>query len=177
MAEVVKKPKKQDSTPPSKKHMVTLWVAVATALGSTGVPKIVDMLDTKPSVEQVQTIVAKQLAALSKEQPVAVAAIHELDARLDDIEQRLAETCGQVDVVRDVLADCCTRRQALRKLVRAHKGGAKPEMAPPPEPNGVMLAPPAKLFKKDSSVGRLKEVPQFNVQQQLQLQFQEEPEK
>jgi len=158
MAEVVKKPKKQDPTPPSKKHMVTLWVAVATALGSTGIPRIVELLDTKPSVAQVQEIVAKQLTALSKEQPVTVEAILELDKRIGDIEKSLAETCGRVDVIKDLLT---------KKHAAAVKAAPDPVSA---------MAPPEMPFK-DTSVGKLKKVPQFDMQQQLQLPLQEEPKR
>ena len=151
---------------PSKKHMVTLWVAIATALGSQGIPKIIEILDTKPTVEQVQSIVAKQLEALSHEQPMTVEAIKELYARMLVIEARVSETCGKVDVMRDVLSKCCTRRNAVRRLTEPRKpGAAKPFSAP------------AAMVKAKSFIGKLKKVPEFNIQQQLQLPLQEEPDK
>jgi len=156
---VVEKP---SPAPPSKKHMVTIWVAIATALGSTGIPKIVNLLDTKPSVEQVQIIVAEQLMALSKEQPVTVEAILELDKRMLAIEKSVAETCGRVDVLKELL---------LKKRNGNHKRAIKTSPA-----SIVELAPPSTLFEK-SSIEKLKKVPKFDIQQQLQLPLQEEPKR
>ena len=136
-----------DPKAPSKKHMIVLWTAIATALGSQGIPKIIEMLDTKPTVEQVQEIVARQISALSKEQPVTVEAILELDERLDGLEKKLS--------------DCRSIRPKPART-KSVKPAVKPK---------------ALAIIRASPVKRLKKVPEFNMQQQLLLPLQEESDK
>ena len=184
MAENEKDPMKQEPKAPSRRQMISLWIAVATALGSQGIPAIVELLENKPSVEQVQAMIAKQTEVLTNAQNTDVDAIKELDRRLEE----LAEACGEhrtitgqlegrTELLKEVLRDCCTRRSVRERLER-------PEKPPKHEDKPAVVTHKAKptaaeehilemVLKKPGSkkaTEKVEKVPEFNMQQQLQIQ-------
>lgn len=169
--------KKQNGTPPGRKQMLTLWLAAIAALG-TGVPGVVDcvgrLVDGRRSSEEIQELIAKQTAELTQEQRNGVDAIKELQGDAQVHQSDFAYMRGRLELLQDVLRDCCTRRRALDKL--REEAGPKPEPEPPKptkpdEPESL----PESLMKiwvhgDKRPVEQLKKVPDFNVQQQLQTQ-------
>jgi len=130
--------------------MVSIWAAIATAIGGQGIPKIVELLEDKPSVEQVQAIVTEQVGKVTAALNQTIAISKERGPQLLALEQLVARLEGQLEVLR---TQCCNRGGPHR--TRA------PETALPP--------PPVKAMK-DTLEEALKPVPAFNVQQQLQVQ-------
>ena len=87
--------KKSESNGPGRKQMLVLWTAALAALCSTGIPRIVELLENKPSVEQVQGMIAEQTAViaaqtghLTKAYNRAVEMLRSIERRLDALEQR-----------------------------------------------------------------------------------------
>jgi tyrosyl-tRNA synthetase len=185
----------KDEAKVSKRQMIAIWAALATALGSQGIPAIVEMLENKPDVEDVQTMIAQQTAKLTEQQNTAVEAIKELHADVKDLQKMsddVAHVKGLVDVLRDVMRDCCTRRSAVRRLERKPAAATKPE--PPPEPDKIVVEVKKpddliedlahKMMKahdkpeKKRPIEQLQKVPEFDpnrmIQQQVQIQEPEE---
>jgi hypothetical protein len=133
----------------SRAHMLSIWAAIATALGSQGIPKIVDLLEDKPSVEQVQAIVASQVEKVTTALNQVIAAAKERGEQLRGLEQLAARLEGQLEVLR---SECCGRLRPSHRPVSS-------------------AAPLVKAPKKDKMLDDVIEpVPEFNVQQQLQVQ-------
>lgn len=159
-----------------KKQMIALWAAIIGLFGTNGIPKIIELLSSRPSIEKVQDMIAKQTLELSNQQRTAVETLQKMDAevvRLRDGNDRLlvqvSKLEGSVDFIEDVLRDCCTRRLAVRKLLE------KPAVAPSPPVTKALSNGLMKLWiegekHKARPVRKLKKVPEFNVQQQLQMQ-------
>lgn len=175
MVESGKEPKKQERKAPGRKQMISLWIAVATALGSQGIPKIVELLENKPSVEDVQAMIARQTEALTKAQNKAVDVIQALDARIHELAGACAEhrtITGQLEerteLLKEILRDCCTRqhiRKRLEKIVRLPEteDGMKVEKV------DINKRPSTTAGKSDAA-DMVQKVPEFNAQQQLQTQ-------
>jgi hypothetical protein len=186
-----------------KKQMIALWTTVLGLLSAEGIPAIVEALSDKPSTGQVQAMIGAQTEKLSKEQHVAVDAIKELDNKLsgfiDDNSEHRTVTGrleGTVSLLRDVLRDCCTRRRVRERLDEepaAMGTGVPPEVhaghahivvhddgdgdGVPDEglPDMIKKAMGKKKKKrKKPPIERLEKVPEFNMQQQLQIQMPEE---
>lgn len=172
MVENGKKPKKQEPKTPSRRQMAALWIAVATALGSQGIPKIVELLENKPSVEDVQAMIARQTEALTKAQNDSVDAIKELDERIRELTEACAEHRaitgqleGRTELLKEVLRDCCTR-QRIRERLDKPKASEETESTPKEE---VRNKPPTAAARKGAAE-MVQKVPEFNMQQQLQMQ-------
>jgi len=82
-----KAPKKQTSSKRSRVNMIALWAAVLTALGSQGVPKVVELLSSRPSVDQVQQMIATQTEDLTKKFNELVDALTALTGKLADAQK------------------------------------------------------------------------------------------
>lgn len=195
MGDEEKAPKKQEPKVPGKKQMTVLWMAVATALGSQGIPKIVELLENKPDVVQVQEMIAKQTGALTEAQHQMADAVKEGDDRLQHLERSCADYRattgkleGRVELLTEVLRDCCTRRRVKGRLnVSPSKKPvvARPDKDPPAPNIGVVvknlmpdIAEGVMYFIEnedapDSAMSRVQKVPDFDIQQQVQLQMQE----
>lgn len=81
----------KDEAKVSKRHMLTIWAALAAALGSQGIPAIVSMFDNKPDVAAVQQMIANKTAELSVEQNNAVEDIEDLRERIDALNDEILE--------------------------------------------------------------------------------------
>lgn len=163
MAGSGKSEEKQNNTNrKAKANMVALWTAVATMLGTTGIPKIVEMLENKPSVEQVSGMIAQQTERLTVAQNEAVEALNELQEALRGTDVLTKRLEGRFEFLKDIVGDCCTRVSARRRLAQppAKAGGAAAKPAAPKLPKA-----PAKKLKK---------LPAFSIeQQQVQAQVRE----
>lgn len=149
----------------SKRQMLAIWAALVTALGSQGIPAVVEMLDNKPDVADVQVMIAQQTAKLTEQQNTAVEAIKDLHAdvkRLQEMSSEVAHVKGHVDILREVIRDCCTRRSSLRKLQK----GQKPKA--PSSTSKDNTAP--RTFSKP--IEQLHKVPQFDPEMLQQHQQQ-----
>jgi hypothetical protein len=187
MVEDGKEPLKQarkEHKPPGRKQMWALWIAIATALGSQGIPKIVELLENKPSVEQVQTMIAKQTGELTQAQRASVDAFKDLDERLD----ALATACGEhrtitgqleerTEIFKEILWDCCTRSRARKRLERLEESPRPADRVPtvshgksPPVSEERILEMILKKLGEEGAADKVKKVPEFNMQQQLQIQ-------
>lgn len=188
MGENGKDPTKREPKVPGRKQMTALWLAVVTALGSQGIPKIVEMLENKPDVEQVQAMIASQTEALTQAQHQAADVASNHDERLKRLERgqgrqrsRVGRLEGLTELLKEVLRDCCTRRQVRARLDASAASAALPKDDEEPDeadtekpkvPDAILPylnvttaakpAPPKKEL--------LQKVPDFNVQQQLQIQ-------
>lgn len=179
MPETENPQKKQDHKAPGRKQMWALWAAVATALGSQGIPKIVELLENKPSVEQVQAMIAKQTEKLTVAQNTSVDAFKELNTTVVKLQDKCVEQRSRVDQLEsktgtmyDVMRDCCTRPKDQAKLdnpVPTVAGDSK-EMTKVAEP--APLLPLVKeekcVMKKEKALEKLEKVPAFDAQQQMQ---------
>jgi len=69
-------------TTPKKKfenaNMIALWTAMFTMLGTTGIPKIVELLESKPTVAEVQILIAKQTQELTQRLNETIAIVEKL---------------------------------------------------------------------------------------------------
>ena len=171
----------RDDAKLSKRHMLAIWAALAAALGSQGVPAIVEMLDSKPGVEDVQTMIASQTARLTAQQNMAVEAIKDLHSDVKELRgmsDALSRVIGLVDVLRDVMRDCCTRGHARLRLERPKPTVVhSPKTVSPPladKPDEGMVDSTPSSFGKKTPFERLQKVPEFDpknmMQQQLQTQ-------
>lgn len=169
-----------------KKQMIVLWTTVLGLFGTTGIPKIIEMLESKPSVGQVQTMIAQQTEELSAAQRVSVDAMKHFGTELerardalDRFREEFPVVQSRVELLHEVLRDCCTRRRARDRLARGsharhgHEGvPPKPELKPDPDPelesDAVSLVPLPEP-KNKNPVKMLTKVPEFK-QEQLQLQ-------
>lgn len=189
------KPSLKDDARLSKRQVLAIWAALVTALGSQGVPAIVDALENKPDVADVQEMIAQQTAELTKQQNNAVEAIKELHIDVKDLQKTSADVArlsGLVDMLRELVPDCCRPRNRRRPAGRVHTTSAKAKDSKNDVGNGAVYVPavvPDALMdsitktctSKDSKVDKLKKVPDFNpnrmVQQQPALLKDQEPRK
>lgn len=152
MADAEKEPTKHKTTGRQKFNTIALWTAVLTALGSTGIPRIVELLENKPSVEKVQELIAAQTEALTKELNRLVDATKDLGDKLVALKSELAVQKGRNEVQETVIQTCCTK-QATPQVAAAVKALPEPAaVAPIPEP------------KPPKSVRDLQRVPDFSAQ-------------
>lgn len=179
MTETEKDSTKREPKVPGRKQMTALWLAVVTALGSQGIPEIVKMLQSKPDVEQVQAMIATQTEALTQAQHQAADVASDHETRLKALEKGLGKQRGRTgrlegltDLLKDVLRDCCTRRQVRARLdaSAAPKGVADEadeadSVAPKKNPTGITTS-----TKPEPKSTVMPKVPDFNMQQQLQIQ-------
>ncbi len=170
-----------------KKQMIALWTTVLGLLSAQGIPAVVEALSDKPSTGQVQAMIGKQTQELTRAQHAGVAAIQEVDKKLsellDDNSEHRTVTGrleGTVSLLRDVLRDCCTRRRARGRLDKPvvdagspHVSGAA-HMIVMAEHDDSKKLMDAMTKSKKAPVERLEKVPEFNVQQHLQIQMPEE---
>ena len=70
----------------AKMNMAALWIAVATSLAGTGVPKIVEILSDQPSTGQVQKMIAKSTAELAAQVEALTETVEKLRDRLWDLK-------------------------------------------------------------------------------------------
>lgn len=184
-----------------KKQMIALWTTVLGLLSAQGIPAVVEALSDKPSHAQVQAMIAKQTTVLTQEQRNAVDAIKDLDKKISDLIDDNSEHRtvtgrleGTVSLLRDVLRDCCTRRHVRERLDRkpedlTMEASPKPvsvDAGVPDEadeveypeflPGATMAKRPRgkKKKRKKPPIELLKKVPEFNMQQQLQIQMPED---
>lgn len=180
----------KDQAKISRGQMVAIWAALATALGSQGIPAIVELIENKPGVEDVQNMIAQQTAKLTEQQNMGVEAIKELHADVKDLQRMsddVAHVKGLVDVLRDVLRDCCTRRSVRHRLEEpAPKPTARKPASNPTKivvesklPDKLIedMAPFMKVKEaepvKKKPIEQLHKVPEFDpnmIQQQVQVQ-------
>jgi len=155
--------------------MTALWLAVVTALGSQGIPKIVEMLDNKPDTEQVQTMIATQTEALTKAQHQAVEKSIDHETRVLRLERvlskqraRVSRLEGLVELLQDVMRDCCTRKQLRNRLAKPTVL-AKPAVNAQEEEDEVPAVKSLKLRPApcDDPIKVIR-VPDFKMPQQLQ---------
>lgn len=197
---IQEKPKEKQngkSNGPGRKQMWALWAAALSALGSTGIPKIVELLETKPSTEQVQTMIAKQTEALTDELndvvdalKVVEKAIGKLEPERQDLHTATAKLEARVQFIHDVLRTCCTRsvdRVEKDAPVAVTPKKVKPLIEEEEHPAMVMikdvpLGVPDAVFEvvvpdaaktANKPFDRLNKLPRFD-QQQVQMQMQEE---
>jgi hypothetical protein len=132
---------KQDETSPkkdvklanmSRKHLFALWGTLITVLGTSVVPKIIDMLSDRPSVTDVQDMIAEQTKVLTQTVNKNIDALKELDDGLHELDKGLAHLQGLDESLREVVRDCCTRR--IRNMEARLKPTPGPEPKPKPEP-------------------------------------------
>jgi hypothetical protein len=117
--------------------MWALWVAVATALGGTGVPKLIEAFSNKPSVAQVQQMIAQQTSVLTEAHNAGVDAFREL-------QQRVAQLQEQYD---GLIATRLAKKKPVEK---------KTLHVLPPEPASAPLL-------EDLTLEMLDKVPAFDV--------------
>lgn len=167
-----------------KKQMIVLWTTVLGLFSTTGIPKIIELFENKPSVEQVQTMIAYQTEKLSASQNATIDALKQLDEELDrtrDCLDRFREefpaVSSRVELIQEVLRDCCTRRrsiESLEKLAEKPRAPVKPEPKPelvPAHPDNIFKIMSTHEIPKKNPVQMLQKVPMFkqdNIQQQLQ---------
>ena len=173
-AEIKKAEKKQDATL-GRKTQVAIWTALIVAAGTfftTGLPDIIRLFSSRPPLEQVQDMIADQADKLRvvtnrnvetlKKQQEALKAFTDLTTKQ---REELARLQGYVEMTRDVVRDCCTRRvqnmeEKLERKVEATMG--------PPEP---LPKPLMKIIVHDK---KFEKVPKMERPWQQQVQMQEE---
>lgn len=175
-AEIKKAEKKQDATL-GRSTKLAIWTALIAAAGTfftTGVPDIIRLFSSRPPLEQVQDMIADQADKLTiatnrnvetlKKQQEALKALTDL---ITQQREELARLQGCVEMTRDVVRDCCTRRvqnmeEKLEKKVEAAMG--PPE--PPPKPLMKLIVHDAKKEKAFEKVPKMERPWQQQVQMQ-----------
>jgi len=167
MADVEKQEEKQKPTLRTKLqgkgNSIALWTAVVTALGSQGIPKIIEIFENKPSTAAVQTMIATQTEKHALQLNNAVEVIQSQGQQLVALQGSVGALTGKLELLTDVMRDCCTRRSAVRRLTRPTTTSVKPEPKPDPAPE----------MMETTAVDKLKKVPAFKkeqIQQQIQIQ-------
>jgi len=185
MVEQEKPTTKQDHRALGRKQLWAIWIAIGTALGSTGIPKVVELLNTRPSVEQVQGMIADQTEALTKAQNAGVDALRNLDRTLQQIRDKLDDHLlasgsaeGRLSLMQDILRNCCTKAAAIEAVVKAV---APPPPKPTPKPKAEKcmsklpgpglekepecVSPPAPaMLEAPRELDKLEKVPDFKMQ-------------
>ena len=100
---------KQNGKTLSRKHLFALWGTLITVLGTAVVPKVIDALSDRPSVVDVQDMIAKQTKALTAATKRNIATIEKLRDVSVSIQTQLAKVEGCVETVEKIVRDCCTR--------------------------------------------------------------------
>lgn len=172
-----------------KKERIVLWTTLLGLLSAEGIPALVEALSDKPSTAQVQAMIAKRTGDLIKAQRNSVDAIKDLDKRISELvdDNSVHRTVtsrleGTVDLLKDVLRDCCTRRRVKERLDKASGatgertpdvklGVGHVESAAPDETEDDARPAAGKASRKRSPIERLEKLPEFDVQQQLQIQM------
>jgi len=173
-AEIKKAEKKQDATL-GRKTQVAIWTALIAAAGtffSTGLPDIVRLFSSRPSLEVVQDMIADQADKLTvvtnrnvetlKKQQEALRVLTDIITKQ---REELARLQGCAEMTRNVVRDCCTRRiqnleERLKKKVEAAMGPSEP--------------PPKSLMKATVHGRKFEKVPKMERLWQQQVQMQEE---
>ncbi len=177
------------------KQAIALWTAVLTALSSTGIPRIVEMLDDRPSVEEVQLMIATQTEELSKANHGMVDSSAGMLKKIDQLEKKVHQTELSVARLEGVVTTIArhSRRHPVRAIIEELKADIIEKDKPEPEEiaveslvdpmeesmtkipvpgeegvsEGVKSAKPVALKKP---IELLRKVPIFNVKQKLQIQ-------
>ena len=119
---------KQNGKAISRKHLFALWGTLITVLGTSIVPKIIDYLSDRPSVTDVQDMIAVQTEALTKVTKQNIETLKELRDVSVELQKQQARIEGCVETLEKIIRDCCTRR--------GRPGGRIPALTPmrsPPE--------------------------------------------
>jgi hypothetical protein len=153
--------KKQDFSGPSRKQLWAIWVAVGTALGSTGIPKLIEVLEDRPSTEQVQGMIAQQTMLLTEAQNNGVEAFRELQRRVQALQEKqvsdglvCSQIGGKLTTIQDVMRTCCIRYNTPR---RAPARPTIPSPVPPAPAAAELLSP------GDIKLEMLEKVPAFSA--------------
>jgi len=140
-----KNEQKQNGKLLSRKHLFALWGTLITVLGSAVVPKIIDYVSDRPSVIDVQDMIAVQTEALTKVTKENIDTIKELRDASVELQKQLARIGGCVDTLEKMVRDCCTRRgrhgsriPAVVPFVGPVGPGEEAEGATGPDPKPVM---------------------------------------
>ena len=157
---------KQNGKTLSRKHLFALWGTLITVLGTAVVPKIIDALSDRPSVVDVQDMIAKQTKALTEATTQNMVTIEKLRDAAVDLQTQLAKIEGCVDTMEKVVRDCCTRsvvhvmsrpasvpRVLHVKLPEEKDGSAAEEISPE--------KPVVKMLVRDSPVQN--KLPEFKA--------------
>jgi len=94
----------------SRKHLFALWGTLITVLGTSVVPKIIDMLSDRPSVTQVQDMIAEQTKVLTETVNRHIDGMDGFENALHELDKNLSHLKGLEESLREVVRDCCTRR-------------------------------------------------------------------
>ena len=131
----------------SRKQLFALWGTLITVLGTSVVPKIIDMLSDRPSITEVQDMIAEQTKALTQTVNRLIDRADKLRENLHEQDKMLSRLEGLEESSSEVVRDCCTRR--VRDVAKRLSHKSKP-MA-----TGKSRAPPVVLIPKQK-------LPQFD---------------
>jgi hypothetical protein len=130
---------KQDQTTPktgasakmSRKHLFALWGTLITVLGTSVVPKIMDLMSDRPSVTQVQDMIAKQTQVLTETANRHIDEMDKFENKVHELDKSLSRMEGLGESLREVVRDCCTRRiRHLERRLQPKPVAAKPAAKP-----------------------------------------------
>ncbi len=102
-------PKKQNPKR-GKLNLAALWITAVTSLMTTVIPKIIDMLSTKPTIEQVNTMIGAQTQVITKTLNQVIDALKALTSNQDAYNTRLAKMEGMKEAESSMLEACCLRK-------------------------------------------------------------------
>lgn len=88
----------------SRKQLVALWATAMVALGTNGVPKIVETLSSKPSVEKVQELIATQTDEITESHNKLVSSVEKLASDVARMQGTVEVLLNMVKSARSALA-------------------------------------------------------------------------
>lgn len=100
------KKKRRERSPAviSKRQLVALWATAMVALGTNGVPKIVETLSSKPSVEKVQELIATQTDEITESHNKLVSTVERLAADVAKMQGTVEVLLNMVKMARSAVA-------------------------------------------------------------------------
>lgn len=151
----------------SRRQLFALWGTLITVLGTSVVPKIIDAISDRPSIIEVQDMIAAQTKSLTVTANRGIDRLDALTALLNESDKAQSKLLGHVEAMQAVVQRCCTRhvRDAVERL--ASRTTSK---SPKKNPILVLTPPPLLMSSEDSDdEGVDPEEMKSNVTQQQKL--------
>jgi len=139
MPEIEKEPTKQVHK--KRINNAALWATALGSLMTTAVPKIIDAFSSKPSVAQVQTMIADQADKLTKTLNSLIDSARALNANQEAHNTRISKLEGDTQLLHDIVLPCCIKQSTVNQ---AKPPALTPVVVEPPAP---MPEPPAMMQK------------------------------
>lgn len=110
---------KQNGKSISRRQLFAIWGTLITVLGTSVVPKIIDVLNDRPSITEVQDMIAEQTKALTVTVNLHTDRMEKLSSDYHRLDKSFARLSGLHEALGDIVGNCCTKQ--TKAVVRLAK--------------------------------------------------------